>query len=450
MKLSNFLTTLFLVSGILAGNQLATPGDSLKTLSFEELYRLMYQKALEDGSVDPGEKALLSTLRSSLGLDAPSAAEIENNIKLSPTLIRDQSGRWPLVAQNMVYGASIYGWMIPYVLDVQDYKWYVGSEMMSLGAAYYLTYKYTKNMDISHARAQMMRAGSAVGLRYGQGLNALLELDRGDSRTWAWMLMASVPAGIWVGDQLYHRWQPSNGQAWSLTLWSEIGASTMRSVYHFIRGEPQEPEWSLADGIQYDQDHAAWERDHEDWQKRQLLFEMVGYPLGAYLGRHFFGKRQYTFGDAVMLMQGWSVGQLYSLMVADILGMDFSQNAWRMVVTAGGVGSTLFMDRYIQGRDYTFGQSVLSVLGTGSGMAFGMGLAVVVETSDFKTAEFFTMVGGMVGFFLSDRILEVKQEKTLTTSTNLPPVSVLPTFQVLPDESQGVRLLPALALDIRF
>lgn len=450
VKIFSPAAILLLVLGLLTGGQAeatATPEDSVKTLSYQEIYQLAYQTALEDGNLNLSEKALLSTLRTSLGLSKTSVAEIENKFMLSQTPTLDQSGRWPLVAQNMIYGTSLYGWMIPYVLDVQDYKWYVGSEMMSLGAAYYLTYKYTENMEISHARAQMMRAGSAVGVRYGQGLNALLELNRGDSRAWAWMLMASVPVGIWVGDQFYHRWRPSNGQAWSLTLWSTIGASTMRRLYYFVSEEPQEPEY-----YGEDQEYATWEQEHDDWKKRQLLFEMAGYPLGVYVAHHFFGKRQYTFGDAIMLMQGWSVGQFYSLMLADIVDMDFEKNAWRMLVSAGGVGGTLFIDHYIQGRDYTFGQSVLSVLGTGSGMAFGMGLAVILEVNDLKTGEFFIMVGGMTGFFLSDRILRVKKEETRTASvsTKLPQVSVWPAFQIVSHESRRARLLPAVALDIRF
>jgi len=176
VKIFSPAAILLLVLGLLTGGQAeatATPEDSVKILSYEEIYQLAYQTALEDGNLNLSEKALLSTLRTSLGLSKTSVAEIENKFMLSQTPTLDQSGRWPLVAQNMIYGTSLYGWMIPYVLDVQDYKWYVGSEMMSLGAAYYLTYKYTENMEISHARAQMMRAGSAVGLRYGQGLNAL-------------------------------------------------------------------------------------------------------------------------------------------------------------------------------------------------------------------------------------------------------------------------------------
>ena len=52
--------------------------------------------------------------------------------------------------------------------------------MVSTGGAFYLTYKYTKNREVSHARTQMMRYGSLLGLRYGLGVNEILELDGGD------------------------------------------------------------------------------------------------------------------------------------------------------------------------------------------------------------------------------------------------------------------------------
>ena len=60
------------------------------------------------------------------------------------------------------------------------------------------------------------------------------------------------------------------------------------------------------------------------------------------------------------------------------------------------------------------------------------------------------MAGGMLGFFLSGQILDLKSEETRTASANRPQVSVFPTFQVIPDDNGGGNLQPAIALDIRF
>ncbi|MFQ6674121.1 MAG: hypothetical protein ACE5GH_04975, partial [Fidelibacterota bacterium] len=135
------------------------------------IYGSAYEAALNDGTITADERALLNTLKLSLDLPDEQIAAIERTGTGPDVPALDQSGRWPLVFQNMIYGATIYGWMIPYVVDAKDFKWVVGTEMISLGAAYYLTYQYTKNMAISHSRAQMMRSGSAVGLRYGIRIN---------------------------------------------------------------------------------------------------------------------------------------------------------------------------------------------------------------------------------------------------------------------------------------
>lgn len=99
----------------------------------------------------------------------------------------------------------------PFVLKVDDFKWYVGGEMFSLGASLYLTWKYTQGVDLPEARSQMQRYGGVVGFHYGMALNRLLEGDNPEVRLAIMVLMTAVPAGIWAGDRLYHHWRPSTG-----------------------------------------------------------------------------------------------------------------------------------------------------------------------------------------------------------------------------------------------
>lgn len=420
------------------------PAGEEPPASSAEVYRQVLETAREDGRIDSSEQALLNSLQASLGLPNVEVPRLSGEPEVVPTL--DQSGRWPLMAQNMVYGASLYGWMIPYVLEVEDFKWYVGMEMMSLGAAYYLTYRYTKDMNIPHARSQMMRAGSVVGLRYGVAINTLLELDAVGSKTWAWVLMASVPAGIYAGDLLFHRWEPSNGQSWSLTLWGEIGAHITRQIHHFFEPEPREPVWDADCHWAYSPDiceeiteYQQWEWDHSPWRKTNLVFEMAGYPAGVWFGQRFFGRRQYTLGDALMLIQGRSLGWMYGGMGADILGIDFDSPAGRIARTLGTVGGTLLMDRFIGGRDYTFGQAILSVLGTGSGMAFGVGLAAIVEVDDSETLEAMIMAGGLAGLLLSNTIIQPLPESLPRAASGRLSLTLLPSLQLGPGPPAGGR-----------
>ncbi|MFQ6615633.1 MAG: hypothetical protein ACE5HZ_02530 [Fidelibacterota bacterium] len=409
----------------------------------QEIYRSAYETAKNDGVISDDEQEILTTLRETLGLSAEEIVVIEETLEptLAPKL--DQSGRWPLVAQNMIYAASVYGWMIPYVLDAEDIKWYVGSEMMSLGASYVLTYRLTKNMEISHARAQMMRAGSAVGLWYGYGVNTLFELDDEKGRLWAWVVMASVPAGIYAGDKLHSRWHPSHGQAWSLTQWAELGAYTLGQIHHLVQEEPEQPEWEWP--MDSSRDYQEWETEHGEWKKRHVVFSMVGYPLGTYIGHRFFGTRQYSFGDAMMLLQGRWVGWFYGLLTADVLDLDLDGPGSRILRTVGSVGTMVLFDRVVRGYDYSFGEAALTFLGTLSGAAFAAGVSVLAEIDEGRAVEILVMLGGAAGFQLSRSILTPKSERP--TEGNAPG----PAFSLAPGAFlQGGRLHPAVHVSYNF
>jgi hypothetical protein len=218
--------------------------------------------------------------------------------------------------------------------------------------------------------------------------------------------MTTVPAGIYAGDKLYNLWQPPNGQTWSLTLWGEVGSYTLRQFHHITNEEPKESESS----------HSPFnDRQNEEykrWKKTHVLFEMAGYPVGTYLGYRFFKKRQYTFGDAIMLFQGRGLGWLYSSMLSDIAGVDFNSAGGRFFRTTGTIAGILLLDKFIQGYDYTFGQSILSVLGTISGMAFALGTGVILEIDEDKLIETLVMTGGVAGFYMSNSILNITREST--------------------------------------
>src|SRR6056297_602716 len=188
---------------------------------------------------------MLKQLQRSLQLSKYQINAIESRLKISFQNVLDQSGRWPLVIQNVAWGAGLYGWGIPAVLNIQDGKWYVASELMSFAGAFYLTHRYTKNMNIPHARAQMMRMGSGIGFHYGWALTKLMKLDYdtgSEDRLILSTLMASVPLGIWAGDQLNTHWQPTNGQAWAISLASLIASASATNLHIIAEEKPQEPD----------------------------------------------------------------------------------------------------------------------------------------------------------------------------------------------------------------
>ncbi len=417
-------------------------GTGTQETESQRIYRRAYEAAMTDSVISPDELQMLKSLQQTLGLheDIIEEAVGETLRPLPPVL--QQSGRWTLVAQNMGWGVGLYGWGIPYVLNVEDSKWTVGSEMLSLGATFYLTWKYTANMDLPEARSQLQRYGGVIGLQYGRALNSLLgywdndDLDRGEVA----VLMGAVPVGVYLGDRLYRRWGPSTGMAYALSLFAGTGSSIMRTLHQQIVPEPEEyiDEW-------FDEETS----EHLDWRKQRLMFDIAGYPLGTFLGHKLYGRRQYTFGDAMLLIVGRATGSFYGAMVSDIFGLKLDEHdmAISWMVTAGGLGGLWATDRIIKGEDYTFGQTALLTLGGIAGGAFAFGLGIITETSfDSKYYEVTTIGGSLAGFFLTRRIITPRLEQAAARSLGKQPwinLSLQPALV-------GGEILPTLGIEARW
>lgn len=148
-----------LLLGITSPQLLAQEGDTRQESEGRRIYRLTYEAAMADSVITPDEDRMLAALQQALGLDEEIIEEALGDPLPARAPGLNQSGRWTLMLQNMGWGIGLYGWGIPFVLDVDDFKWYVGGEMFSLGASLYLTWKYTQMMDLPEARSQMQRYG---------------------------------------------------------------------------------------------------------------------------------------------------------------------------------------------------------------------------------------------------------------------------------------------------
>ena len=420
----------------------AQEGVGTQETPSQRIYRQAYEAAMTDSVITPDELQMLKSLQQALGLheDIIDEAVGEALRPLPPG--PQQSGRWTLIAQNMGWGL-FYGWGIPYVLDVENPKWYIGGVMLSLGTSFYLTWKYTENMDLPEARSQMQRYGGVIGLQAGRALNSLLgywdsdDLDRGEVA----VLMGAVPVGVYLGDRLYRRWTPTTGQAYALSLYAELGSSIMRTLHQQIAPELK----GYAYGVWEEPEAAA----HIKWRKQRMMFEIAGYPLGTYLGHKLYGDRRYTFGDAMMLVVGRAIGSFYGAMVSDIFGLkvDEHDTAIDWLVTVGGLGGLWATDRFIKGEDYTFGQTALLTLGGVAGGAFAFGLGIIADV-DFETKyyEVATIAGSLAGFYLTRRIINPRLELATAGRSGKQPqlnLSLQPAMV-------GGAVLPTLGIEARW
>ena len=99
----------------------------------QKIYRQAYDAAMLDGTISAEERVMLEALQQAMGLheDVIDEAVGEAVRPMMPRLNR--GGRWTMVAQNMGLGMGLYGWGIPFVLGLEDFRWYVAGQMFSLG-----------------------------------------------------------------------------------------------------------------------------------------------------------------------------------------------------------------------------------------------------------------------------------------------------------------------------
>lgn len=72
-----------------------------------QLYLLMYNTAMSDSVISEDERAQLETLQQALGINIDLVEEMlaSPTLTLAPKL--DQSGRWTLMLQNMIWGSTL-------------------------------------------------------------------------------------------------------------------------------------------------------------------------------------------------------------------------------------------------------------------------------------------------------------------------------------------------------
>ncbi len=444
---------ILLVLLLLSGEILAQKLDSL---NIQSSYKKAWEAANSDGKITVDERVLLDIMVESLLLSSDSSRVWEQS--WTPLLGKplDQSGRWPLVLQNIVIGSGLYGWGIPYVLHAEDGRWFVGGVMVSAGGAFYLTHKYTRDMEMTHARTQMMRYGSLLAFRYGLGLNTLLDLEAypdGEDRygqdpetLWMWMLMASVPIGHYGGEYLFDMYEPTNGQAWAWTMWTGVAGVTSRLIYNAMFDYPRYTvdcdTWPYSDS-------SPCQEEIDRWEKRKTITELIAYPLGAYYGYKITKNKQYTFGDALILMQGWGFGYINTMMIQSILFDDGDEDTFFMVAGLGAIGSVFAYDHYIQKDDFTFGQSTLMLLGSASGTAFGFGSAILLDVRDKEPMLSMALAGYGVGTWFTRKILDVKPDGSLAQNGSTK-MSLLPTVIPTVGSDDKVELIPGIGLNVNF
>ena len=208
----------------------------------------------------------------------------------------------------------------------------------------------------------------------------------------------------------------------------------MRTAHSVIETEPKE------DFFYDSPEKKSWDRKHN-------LFTAVGYPLGMWIGHQRFKDRQYSFGDAVLIQTMGFYGWLYSVIVTELIGINFEDKSANVIRTSGTVAFPVIADRYMRGKNYSFGQAVLISSGGLVGGLFSAGILVVLNVQS-KNAYLIALLGGVTyGLHYANSRLNVSRESVFTTNTVNRKIFTLQPAIV--GTSDGTHI-PALSMNILF
>ena len=260
-NISIFTFCLLLSHSLLFGQDLIEEGkiDPLK------VYRDAYREALSDEKIDNNEARILNVLEIALGLSSAQVLEIQSLLRVTLPEKINKDGEWLVFVQNIGWGAGLYGWGLPVVLGFEG-RGILAGELMAPFLAYKLTATLTRNLEMDHARAQLIRWGSTIGFRYGLYLNKMRDFESNDDfdKATITLLMLGVPLGSLAGDWVWKRSNPSTGLAFVMTFWAETGATAMRTVHSVIDTEPDEDFSFFSDS-----------KEKVSWDRKNNLFAAI-------------------------------------------------------------------------------------------------------------------------------------------------------------------------------
>ena len=136
----------------------------------------------------------------------------EDEIKRPPSFTKtfNQEARWRTIWSGMSITNSLYGWGVPYILDIEDSQITYGLQFLMIGGSFYAGYKYTQEMDFPLGRYQLQTNGaklaslSFIPLYTMVGAERWWDFDE-DGKLALLYFMAAIPYGVIKADQYYHK-----------------------------------------------------------------------------------------------------------------------------------------------------------------------------------------------------------------------------------------------------
>lgn len=278
-------------------------------------------------------------------------------------------GRINLVLTSTAYAAGLYGWGIPYILDADSTRAYVGSEMVSVFSAFSLTLLATKNYKHGPAASRMIQGGALIGTAYGLGIPAIIGSEK--EKYYVGMPMLITPLGALAGFNIARRGNIHETTAELMSFGGIVGGLYGLAVPYLINVE---------------------DLSETNRVRAYAGSLMIGIPIGILSFNEISQSLQNGKSRARLIELGTCIGAYYGygfVLLADpnnkrpyiasmMLGLPVGTGLSYMITNDG---------------NYEHGRSILIILGTVFGELFGRGIAYLAGADNWRTLT----IGGMFG-----------------------------------------------------
>ncbi|MCF7797345.1 MAG: hypothetical protein K9N11_03535 [Lentisphaeria bacterium] len=417
------MRNLLLVVGFCAGLQL---------IGQENVYRQAYLTAMADSVITADEQKILDGLRISLELTEDEVMEINRSFVMGDTTQGsvNHEGRYQAIGLAMVYGNGLYGFGIPYVLNADELRTYLGFQGVMLAAGFYYAWDVTKNLDLPQSRVAVARTGALLGTYSTLVLTSMVGFDRwfefdDDGKLMVTYAMIAAPLGLKFADRLYQKWQPSNGLAQLMSTNTFIGAYNGFTTYNLLSRNPDDLE------------------HYEAYNRGIFTFSYGGALLGFWGTQQLLNQDDVTGGDAIFYASGSLAGAFTAQRLITYFDIDYYKDvlALSTLLVDGGMYATYHLGRHV---NLSRGDAAIIVLGGGAGYSLLRGAAYLLDEMDAEIIPLLDIVALLGGGYGAFRYL-VNAPDFRSGVLDQTDIRIYPTLLTMGEKSQT-----GLGLEVRW
>ncbi|MCF7801776.1 MAG: hypothetical protein K9N34_07130 [Candidatus Marinimicrobia bacterium] len=378
---ATWMRYLLLATGLCAGLQLNGQGN---------IYRQAYRTAMADSVITADEQKMLDGLRISLALTEDEVMEINRSFILGDTTRTsvNHEGRYQAIALAMLYGNGLYGSGIPYILEADELRTYLGFQGVMAAAGFYYAWNVTKNLDLPQARVAFAGTGALMGTYSTLVLTSMVGFERwfefdDDGKIMLTYAMVAAPLGLKFADRLYQKWQPSDGLAQLMSTNLFIGAYNGFTAYSLLSKNPDDLE------------------NYEAFNRGIFTFSYGGALLGFWGTQRLLNQDDITEGDAIFYGTGSIAGAFTAQRLITYFEIDYYKDALALsaLLVDGGMYTAYQLGKHV---NLSRGDAAIIALGGGAGYSLLRGTAYLLDEMDAEIMpllDIVALVGGGYGAF---------------------------------------------------